>query len=116
MRGLGVSQFVFAAVSRLSTGEAAIDFRAAAQRSSVAPMGKPNVSSADRPLRGPLSDLLAAMGMTDANKPKTWLLEMALEEIQRTWLARRELSSIGSYRKQLRRLRANMSRSCRQAN
>jgi hypothetical protein len=99
-------QLVFAAVARFSTGKAAIDFRTAAQRSTRTLMGKNNISPDNRSSRDLLGDLLAAIGMADANPYETYPLKRALEEIESAWLARREVPNVGSYRKELRRFRA----------
>jgi hypothetical protein len=99
-------QLVFAAVARFSTGKAAIDFRTAAQRATRTLMAKNNISPDNRPPRDLLRDLLAAIGMADANPYQTMPLEMALREIERAWLARRELPNVGPYREELRRFRA----------
>jgi hypothetical protein len=99
-------QLVFAAVARFSTGKAAIDFRTAAQRSTRTPMGKNKISPDNRSPRDLLGDLLAAIGMADANPYETLRLKMVLEEIESAWLARREVPNVGPYRKELRRFRA----------
>ena len=44
--------------------------------------------------------------MADANPYQTLPLKMALEEIERAWLAQREVPNVGPYRKELRRFRA----------
>lgn len=69
-------------------------------------MGKNNISPDNRSPRDLLGDLLAAIGMADANPYLTWPLEMALGEIESAWLARREVPNVGPYRKELRRFRA----------
>jgi hypothetical protein len=98
-------QLVFAAVARSSTGKAAIDFRTAAQRSTRTLMGKNNIPPDNRSPRDLRGDLLAAIGMADANPYMTMPLEMALSEIESAWFAR-ELPNVGPYRKELRRFRA----------
>ena len=45
-------------------------------------MDKNNISPDNRSKSDLLRDLLAAMGKADANKPKIWPLEMALENIE----------------------------------
>jgi hypothetical protein len=99
-------QLVFAAVSRFSTGKAAIDFRTAAQRSTRTLMGKNNISPDNRSPRDLRGDLLAAIGKADLNPFITMPLEMELREIDSAWFARRELPNVGPYRKELRRFRA----------
>jgi hypothetical protein len=103
-------QLVFAAVARFSTGKAAIEFRAAAQRSTRTLMGKNNIPPDNRSPRDLLGDLLAAIGMADANPYQTWPLSEALQEIKSAWLARGELANVGPYRKELRRFRANTAK------
>jgi hypothetical protein len=66
-------------------------------------MDNNNISPDNRSPRNLLSDLVAAIGMADANPFQTYPLQMALEEIESAWLARRE---VGPYRKELRRFRA----------
>jgi hypothetical protein len=69
-------------------------------------MSKNNISPDNRSPRDLLGDLLAAIGMADANPYMTMPLEMALREIESAWLARREVPNVGPYRKELRRFRS----------
>ena len=69
-------------------------------------MGKNNISPDNRSRHDLLGDLLAAIGMADADPYLTFPLRMALMEIESAWLARRELPNVGPYRKELRRFRA----------
>jgi hypothetical protein len=103
-------QLVFAAVARFGTGKAAIDFRTAAQRSTRTLMAKNTISPNNRSPRDLLGDLLAAIGMADANPYQTLPLVNALREIESAWLDRREVPNVGPYRKELRRFRANTAK------
>ena len=69
-------------------------------------MAKNNISPDNRSRRDLLGDLLAAIGMADANPYLTWPLEMELREIESAWFARRQVPNVGPYRKELRRFRA----------
>ena len=69
-------------------------------------MGKNKISPDNRSPRDLLGDLLAAIGMADANPYQTLPLVNALREIESAWLDRREVPNVGPYRKELRRFRA----------
>src|SRR5262245_39186836 len=65
-------------------------------------MGKNSISPDNRSQRDLLRDLLAAMGVADANSFQYLGLETVLSEIESAWLARREMPNC----KELRRFRA----------
>jgi len=72
-------------------------------------MAKRDVSPTE-PQPHDLSDLLAAMGLADADNFRTLGLETAIYEIECAWLSRHEVPNVGPYRKLLRKFRANTAR------
>ena len=73
-------------------------------------MAKNNISPDNRSQRDLLRDLVASIGMADANNYETLPLVNALREIESAWLDRREVPNVGPYRKELRRFRANTAK------
>ena len=73
-------------------------------------MAENNIIPDNRSRRDPLGDLLAAIGMADANPYETLPLVNALREIESAWLDRREVPNVGPHRKELRKFRANTAK------
>jgi hypothetical protein len=73
-------------------------------------MAKNNISPDNRSQRDLLRDLVASIGMADANNYETLPLVNALREIESAWLDRREVPNVGPHRKELRKFRANTAK------